>query len=492
MVLGLCFFFVPFMSSAKRIFADNKTVLSGQVTDAASHNIANAAITAVKRNQNSNEPPKIYKQLSDASGKFMFQDIEDGEYDVTCQKLGYQTQREHVTIKKGIGLGVGFVLSAGNFASNVISLGDMDPKTTRLYVATSLENTAVQEQTTASLDDSDSPNAFNLPYADINDVGAIPYGGNPVDEDFPDANFNKANLDVLPLMHNNSISVFDWITRKMVASIPMIAAPSWLLFAPDGNRFWTVDAAHNLSMFSGTGDSLGSVNLGDALIRDFTANQTGSLLYLVADGWPTPQLYLLDGQIPSIRKSFDLPSKRGQPGGIAVLPDGKTVVVTMGTQGAGWLEMLDAETGHVLKEIKVGEQPLGVGVTPDGKMAVVANYGSASADIISLETGTISSHVNTGIEPSRVCIRPDGQVAFISNKGDNTVTVINLQSLQSMSTIAVGSSPMGMASSPDGKTIFVANHDSGNVTIIDGFTFGALGTTPPVNGVYAVGLAFRP
>lgn len=487
LILLPLFFVLQLMGAAAQI-----TYITGQVVDQ-SGPVADASVILYRSTNNPVETPKeAYRTVTDSKGNFEFKSLKEGDYDIVCIKAGYPMQKKHITVKSQLPLGLSFFLSTeASSSSHIVILGPVDLKSARIFLAvgSSTLQTNVNPEGNSGL--SDTP--FDSPYSSLSELGAVVYGGNPVLEGAsPGLNVGNPDSSFVPSLHPDNIAIIDNVTKKTVAIIPTSATPSWLVFAPDGSRFWVADASHNLSMFSTNGDMMATVNIGDALLKDLVVNQKGNALYLAVGSWPAPQLLTVDAQTNAVLKNIDLPAMHGQPGGIAALPDGRTLAVTMGTQASGWLEVVDAGTGHILKEIPVGQEPMGVGVSPDGTRAVVADYGSASVDIVDLLQGTVLNHVSTGVGPARVCVRPDGKVAFVTNNGDNSVTVINLETAQAMATVPIGNAPMGIASTPDGRTIFIANHDSANVSILDGYTFAVLGTTPASPGLYAFGIAVKP
>ena len=97
-------------------------------------------------------------------------------------------------------------------------------------------------------------------------------------------------------------------------------------------------------------------------------------------------------------------------------------------------------------------------ITPDGKHAYVADNstgltatgapGGNTVSVIDTATGAVSDTITVGNDPVGVAITPDGKHVYVANCVDNTVTVIDTATGAVSATIAVGTSPIGVAICP--------------------------------------------
>jgi YVTN family beta-propeller protein len=135
--------------------------------------------------------------------------------------------------------------------------------------------------------------------------------------------------------------------------------------------------------------------------------------------------------------------------------------------------------------IQVGRLPIGVSVTPNGDYVYVSNSMSGTVSVIRTSDNTVidmdpiedgTQGVKVGNEPSGVSVTPNGKYVYVSNSGDGTVSVIRTSdntvidtdpSTVAIDPIKVGNQPYGgIAVSPDGKSVYVGNYGSGNVSVI--------------------------
>jgi YVTN family beta-propeller protein len=97
------------------------------------------------------------------------------------------------------------------------------------------------------------------------------------------------------------------------------------------------------------------------------------------------------------------------------------------------VSMIDVATNTVVRSVPVGNNPFGVAVTPDGKLAYVTNYGifntapGHTVSVIDTATNQVKTTIPVGLSPTGVAITPNSQFAYIANNnpGSDSVSVIN-------------------------------------------------------------------
>ncbi len=107
--------------------------------------------------------------------------------------------------------------------------------------------------------------------------------------------------------------------------------------------------------------------------------------------------------------------------------------------------------------IKVGIYPDAVAVTPNGRLALVANYTSNTVTPIQLPSDKALAPVNAGAGPAGVAVNPAGTMAYVTDANTDTVTPIDLRTLKALAPITVGEGPQGIAITPDGTRAYVAD-----------------------------------
>jgi len=201
--------------------------------------------------------------------------------------------------------------------------------------------------------------------------------------------------------------------------------------------------------------------------------------------------------------------------------------------------LIDPESGETRSQLPTGDGPHEVAVSPDGKIAVVADYGGQTAGntltVIDLATGRVRSTVDLeanerphGIQfvggNSRVIVTietlnrvllvdldkgrvrkaidskaggthmlvasPDGKRAYTANIADGSVSVLDLEEGRYVKTIPTGAQCEGIDISPDGKEVWTSNRGADTLSVIDTATLEEVAELPCA--AFPIRLKFTP
>ena len=133
--------------------------------------------------------------------------------------------------------------------------------------------------------------------------------------------------------------------------------------------------------------------------------------------------------------------------------------------GDGTVTPINTATDVPGTPITIGESPVGIAITPDGKTAYIGNYGSIDVTPIDIATNAVEPGIPIGSLPEEIAIAPDGATAYVTSAGANRITPIDIATNTPEESITVGDNPSGIAITPDGKTAYVT--DDEGVTPID-------------------------
>jgi YVTN family beta-propeller protein len=185
------------------------------------------------------------------------------------------------------------------------------------------------------------------------------------------------------------------------------------------------------------------------------------------------------------------------PQAIAITPDGRTAFVA--NYGSDSVTPIGTVSRRAGTPIPVGKQPWAIAITPDGRTAYVANYGSNTVTPINTSTRRAGTPIPVGNQPRAIAITPRGKTAYVLDWGSAAVTPISTATDRAGPAIPVGSYPFAIAIAPDGKAAYVANYGSNTVTPISvstgrpgpavpaGQAPNSLAVTPGSTKVFAVG-----
>ena len=129
---------------------------------------------------------------------------------------------------------------------------------------------------------------------------------------------------------------------------------------------------------------------------------------------------------------------------------------------------IQAKTVRHVDTVKIGEpssSPRHVAITPDGKWALAAKRGEDVVSVLSIDGTKVTytkRDISVGNNPYGIDISPDGRVAVVGNVGrgdgsNDSVTLIDLthQPMRAVDYLTVGQGPEGLAISPDGQWLAV-------------------------------------
>ncbi|MBL0938913.1 MAG: beta-propeller fold lactonase family protein [Gemmatimonadaceae bacterium] len=144
--------------------------------------------------------------------------------------------------------------------------------------------------------------------------------------------------------------------------------------------------------------------------------------------------------------------------GIAVMPNGKEVWV--GGNESHLVYALDANTGAITHRIEGFGMPYRIGMTPNGRTAVISDPGSEKIHIADVATHAVRITIDVPPQspadgsaarpasPQGVTISRDGAYAFVTLKAVAKVAVVDIARGEIVKTLTVGAGSDGVGYSP--------------------------------------------
>lgn|GEM_PF-4410155 len=130
----------------------------------------------------------------------------------------------------------------------------------------------------------------------------------------------------------------------------------------------------------------------------------------------------------------NISTSQGEINSISITPDGKKACISL---KEGKIAILDVLSNTIVaSEIPVGGQPEGIAISPDSRIALIANTVSHSPNNNKISALNLSSNPPAIIDtikvdsgealPVDIAITPDGKYAYVVNQGAESVTVIRM------------------------------------------------------------------
>ena len=280
---------------------------------------------------------------------------------------------------------------------------------------------------------------------------------------------------------DNTASVIDGGTEKVVATVRVGISPAQMAVSPDRRSVYIANTGSDTVSVLNTDDNTIARTIalpsGSAPV-DVAVDPKGRYLYTANGG--SNRVSVLDTRARRVVASVRVGT---QPLSVAVAPDGKTVYAA--NSGSGDVSVIDAPTRRVVRAIPTGRFPSGVAVTPDGASVYVSNELSG-VTVISASKGTVQATLREP-SPFSVAISPNGDRAYVTSLGPGRVTAIDTGTHRVSSTVSVGppgTDPFTVQAA--GDAVYVANQGASTLSVIDRRTLKATATIATGNSPYGI------
>ncbi|EMA32528.1 40-residue YVTN family beta-propeller repeat-containing protein [Halobiforma lacisalsi AJ5] len=181
------------------------------------------------------------------------------------------------------------------------------------------------------------------------------------------------------------------------------------------------------------------------------------------------RVYVIDLESDEILTDF--PTHQDKSHMVALTPDEERAFVA--NIGSGNVTAIDCEERRILADPEVGEEPEGIEVHPEAGL-LVANQEDGMLSVLDPETLEKTGRALLGETPIRVVSSPDGRHVLVPNRESNDVSLIDTEHVRDgerqpweIARIPVGIWPGGTVFAPDGNRAFVANNKTNDVSVID-------------------------
>lgn len=213
------------------------------------------------------------------------------------------------------------------------------------------------------------------------------------------------------------------------------------------------------------------------LVPASTARAQGALIVLNKGDARASIVDLASGKIV---KTY--PTGEG-PHEVAVSPDGRTAVVgNYGGQAPGnSLTVLDLAGRAAPRTISLGEyrRPHGIVWLKDGRRVLVTVEMSRALLVVDAMAGAVERAIATDQQGTHmVALAPDESMAYTANIGSGSVSRIDLAAGKAVQVKVTGKGPEAIDVSPDGREVWAADRTLDYITIMRAGTLDSLGSAP--------------
>ena len=170
---------------------------------------------------------------------------------------------------------------------------------------------------------------------------------------------------------------------------------------------------------------------------------------------------VIDSRSDRVEKTIEV---GGRPRGIGFSPDRAKVYVALGNENA--IGVIDMATLELERKIPAGSDPEAFAVHPNGTI-YLSNEDDGLATALDPDSGKILAEIKVGLEPEGVGISPDGKQVLVTSESSNMVHIISVSENKMVANVLVGARPREVAFSPDGKFFWVTSEVADHVSKVD-------------------------
>lgn len=275
---------------------------------------------------------------------------------------------------------------------------------------------------------------------------------------------------------SNSISVIDAEegSNKKTISLSGVSYPHHVNLSPDGNMLMVSAPGMDLSGGHGSvhGEMKGSLLMLDAKTGDVMISRTmDGMSHNAAfspDGkevWASlmmmpGELLVLDASTLATKQTIEVGD---MPAEVTFSSDGKYGFVANGMSNS--VTVIDASSKEVIKQIAVGQDPVGAWTGSDNVM-YVDNEDGKSISAIDASTLTVIRTYDLGFTPGMASLAPSGEL-WVSDSDNGKVIYFMKNSTMKMGEVKVGAGAHAIAFTEDGTMGYVTNQGDETVSMID-------------------------
>jgi YVTN family beta-propeller protein len=260
--------------------------------------------------------------------------------------------------------------------------------------------------------------------------------GNPIlhkggDDDDDDAKADKAA---------DGIGIVDAVQKKFLRKIPAGSDPEQFCLSIDGRQLYIanedVATASVLDIASGKVEHIIRVTREPEGVG---VDPNGKFFYVGCE--TAGDIFVVDTKTFSVIQRIKV---NPRPRGIDFTPDGTRAFAS--SESAEQVNFIDAVNHKLIKAVNMpkGARPMTVKTGPGGKKVYASTGRGGTVAVLDADSGEILKMIKVGARPWGLAISPDGKFLFVANGPSNDVSVVDLAEEKEVQRIKAGEGPWGL------------------------------------------------
>jgi len=252
---------------------------------------------------------------------------------------------------------------------------------------------------------------------------------------------------------DRTLDAIDTKSLKIIRRIPLTGHPNNISISKDGKRVYVA-----IAVAPGAVDVIDTTSL--ERVKSIPTNGALHNVYVTPDGKyvvagsiPAKTITVIDQQtetpVWTLKRDLGIRCMA-----FTTNSDGSTKWLFTQLSGFNGFAVVDFATHMEIQRIKLpdllpgkapfpegGNESHGIAVTPDGKTLIVNSRLNTEVYSYSLPELKLLGRVEVGKSPDWVTITPDSKTAYVANAASNSVSVVDIASMKEVTRIPVGEVP---------------------------------------------------
>lgn len=166
---------------------------------------------------------------------------------------------------------------------------------------------------------------------------------------------------------------------------------------------------------------------------------------------------------------------------IAAQPRDVTLWVTLGE--IDQLVEVDAYRFTETRRITVDPKPHGLAASADGSKVYLASDRTGNFQVVDARSGRITAQLRLGSDPNQMTLTRDGRFAYVPMRGEDAVAVVQLEPLALVKKIPMNKGPHDAYTAAGGRRIYVGAQFGNAIGVFDPDSQSLLQQIPTPDGV---------
>ena len=242
-----------------------------------------------------------------------------------------------------------------------------------------------------------------------------------------------------------TISIIDLAARKELRRLDLgsLRRPHGIFFAGDGKVYFTAEVNRLIARYDPTAGQIdwlmGTGQSGTHMVlvnKDQTRIATANI--------GSDSITIMErGNNPLAWNQTVVPVGKG-PEAIDLSPDEREIWTAHSRDGG--VSIIDVATKKVAQTLNLQTKRSNrLKFTPDGKLVLVSDLDAGELIVLDAPGRKEIKRLKLGKNPEGICVAPDGAHAYVAVNGDNFISIVDLKTLSEVGRIEPGAGPDGMA-----------------------------------------------